>query len=159
MGLLSGQENILNEGHEISDDVYYKKLFFTYINGYVPVLSVLNARCINGWSANASHIELDDDTIKYLLDHNAIKFSKTHTFYSNWNTMTESRYDKSQAVPVAMYYISEEMLNDEYEWEQDIRKSTETFDEYYDIINRYREELKQHMIAYYKTRRNAGMIY
>ena len=159
MGLLSGQENIINEGLEISNEIHYKKLFFTYINAHVPVLGVLSSRCINGWSANACHIELDDDTMKYLLDHNAIKFSKTHTFYSNWNTMTQSRYDKKQAVPVAMYYISEDMMDAEYWWEQDLRKSVGSNDEYYDIINRYREELKQHMIAYYKVRRNSGMIY
>ena len=157
MGLLSGQENIICEGLQISDEVHYKKLFFTYIEAYVPILSVINARCINGWSANACHIELDCDTIKYLLEHNAIKFSKTHTLYSNWNTMTESRYDKHSAVPVAMYYISEDIMNEEYWWEQDLRKSAGSEDEYYDIINRYREELKQHMINYYKNYNKYGV--
>lgn len=157
MGLLSGQETILENGERIADDVYYKKLFFTYINGYVPVLSVLNARCINGWSANASHIELDDDTIKYLLDHNAIKFSKTHTLYSNWNAVTESRYDKHFAVPVAMYYISEAVMKEEYRWEQDLRDSVATEDEFYDIIDRYRAELKQYMINYYKNNEKHGV--
>lgn len=157
MGLLSGQENIISEGLQIADEVHYKKLFFTYINAHVPVLGVLTARCVNGWAPNACHIELDDDTIKYLLDHNAIKFSKTHTFYSNWNTMTESRYDKSQAVPVAMYYISEDMIKEEYRWEQDLRESVATEDEYYDIIDRYRAELKQYMINYYKNCEKNGV--
>lgn len=151
MGLLSGQDTILESGEKISDEVHYKKLFFTYINGYVPVLSVLNARCINGWSANASHIELDDDTIKYLLNNNAIKFSKTHTLYSNWNTMTESRYDKNHAVPVAMYYISEAYLDEYGEWYEDLKRSTERPEKFFDIINRNRAELKEHMINYYKT--------
>ena len=157
MGLLAGQENILNEGHEISDDVYYKKLFFTYINGYVPVLSVLNARCINGWSANASHIELDDDTIKYLLDHNAIKFSKTHTLYSNWNTMTESSYDKKQAVPIAMYYISKDYLDEYDKWYEDLKRSAGSQENFFDIINKNRAELKEHMINYYKDYNKYGV--
>ena len=157
MGLLAGQENIINEGLEISNEVHYKKLFFTYINAYVPVLGVLSSVGINGWSANACHIELDDDTMKYLLDHKAIKFSETHTLYSNWNTMTQSRYDKHSSVPVAMYYISEEMMNEEYWWEQNLRKSAGSEDEYYDIINRYREDLKQHMINYYKNYNKYGV--
>ena len=63
MGLLAGQDTILENGESIAKDVFYKKWFFTYIEAYVAVLSVINARCINGWSANASHIELDDDTM------------------------------------------------------------------------------------------------
>ena len=157
MGLLSGQENIICEGLQISDEVHYKKLFFTYINAHVPVLGVLTQRCVNGWSANACHIELDCDTIKYLLEHNAIKFSKTHTLYSNWNAVTESRYDKHFAVPIAMYYISEAVMKEEYRWEQDLRNSVATEDEFYDIIDMYRAELKQYMINYYKNNEKYGV--
>jgi hypothetical protein len=157
MGLLSGQENIIDEGLQISDEVHYKKLFFTYINAHVPVLGVLTARCSNGWAANACHIELDVDTIKYLLEHNAIKLSKTHTLYANWNAVTESRYDKHFAVPVEMYYISEAAMNEEYRWEQDLRESVATEDEFYDIIDRYRSELKQYMINYYKNKEKYGV--
>lgn len=157
MGLLVGQDAILENGERIADEVHYKKLFFTYIEAYVAVLSVINARCINGWSAKASHIELDDDTIKYLLDNNAIKFSKTHTFYSNWNTMTKSRYDKHIAVPVAMYYISEAYLDEYDEWHEGLKRSAGSQENFFDIINKNRAELKEHMINYYKYYNKYGV--
>ena len=157
MGLLSGQENIICEGLQISDEVHYKKLFFTYINAHVPVLGVLTQRCVNGWSANACHIELDDATIKYLLDNNAIKFSKTHTFYSNWNTMTESRYDKHKGVHIAMYYINEDYLDEYAEWYESLKRSTDNQENFFDIINKNRAELKEYMINYYKACEKYGV--
>lgn len=157
MGLLAGQDTILENGERIADEVYYKKLFFTYIEAHVAILNVVNARCINGWSPNASHIELDDDTIKYLLDNNVIKFSNTHTFYCNWNTMTESRYDKRKAVPVAMYYINEAYLDEYGEWYEDLKRSAGSQEKFFDIINRNRDELKEHMINYYKDCEKYGV--
>lgn len=157
MGLLSGQETILENGERIADEVHYKKLFFTYIEAHVAILSVVNARCINGWSANASHIELDDDTMKYLLDNNAIKFSKTHTFYSNWNIMTESRYDKHSSVPIAMYYINENYLDEYDKWYEDLKRSAGSQENFFDIINKNRAELKEHMINYYKDYNKYGV--
>lgn len=157
MGLLAGQDTILESGERIANEVHYKKLFFTYIEAYVAVLSVINARCVNGWSAGASHIELDDDTIKYLLDNNAIKFSKTHTFYSNWNTMTESRYDKHKAVPVAMYYINETYLDEYGEWYEGLKRSAGSQKNFFDIINKNRAELKEYMINYYKACEKYGV--
>ena len=157
MGLLAGQDTILESGETIADEVHYKKLFFTYIEAYVPILSVINARCINGWSAKASHIELDDATIKYLLDNNAIKFSKTHTFYSNWNTMTESRYDEHKGVPIAMYYINEACLDEYAEWYEGLKRSADSQEKFFDIINRNRAELKEHMINYYKACEKYGV--
>lgn len=151
MGLLAGQDAILESGESIAKDVFYKKWFFTYIEAYVPILSVINTKCINGWSAKACHIELDDDTIKYLLDNNAIKFSKTQTLYSNWNTMTESRYDKHKSVPVAMYHISEAYLDEYDEWHEGLKRSAGSQEKFFDIINRNRAELKEHMINYYEA--------
>jgi hypothetical protein len=157
MGLLSGQETILENGERLADEVHYKKLFFTYIEAYVPILSVINTKCINDWSARACHIELDDITMKYLLDNNAIKFSKTHAFYSNWNTMTESRYDKRKAVPVALYYISEVCLDEYAEWYEGLKRSAGSQENFFDIINRNRAELKEHMINYYKDYKEYGV--
>lgn len=157
MGLLSGQETILENGERIADEVHYKKLFFTYIEAHVAILGVVSARCINGWSANASHIELDADTMKYLLDNNAIKFSKTHTLYSNWNMMTESRYDKRKAVPVAMYYINETYLDEYGEWYEGLKRSAGSQENFFDIINKNRAELKEYMINYYKACEKYGV--
>lgn len=150
MGLLVGQDTILESGEIIANEVRYKKLFFTYIEAHVAILSVVNAKCINSWSANASHIELDDDTIKYLLDNNAIKFSKTQSLYRNWNTMTESMYDKHKAVPVTMYYINEAYLDEYGEWYEGLKRSAGSQENFFDIINKNRAELKEHMINYYK---------
>lgn len=157
MGLLSGQDTILENGERIADEVHYKKLFFTYIEAYVPILSVINTKCINGWSPKACHIELDDDTIKYLLDNNAIKFSNTHTFYSNWNTMTESRYDKRKAAPVAMYYINEVYLDEYDEWYEGLKRSAGSQENFFDVINKNRAELKEYMINYYKACEKYGV--
>lgn len=157
MGLLAGQDTILEGGEKIANDVRYKKWFFTYIEAHVAILSVVNARCINGWSANASHIELDDDTMKYLLDNNAIKFSKTHTLYCNWNTMTESRYDNRKSVPVAMYHINEAYLDEYDEWYEGLKRSAGSQENFFDIINKNRVELKEYMINYYKACEKYGV--
>ena len=151
MGLLAGQDTILENGESIAKDVHYKKLFFTYIEAYVAILSVVCARCENGWSAAASHIELDVDTINYLLEHNAIKIAMTHVFYSNLSVETESRYDKRKGVPVAMYYISEAYLDEYGEWYEGLKRSAGSQEKFFDIINRNRAELKEHMINYYEA--------
>ena len=157
MGLLAGQETIIENGERIADEVHYKKLFFTYIEAYVPILSAINTKCINGWSARTCHIELDCDTIKYLLEHNAIKFSKTHTLYSNWNTVTESRYDTHKGVPIAMYDISEVCLDEYAEWYEGLKRSAGSQENFFDIINKNRAELKEHMINYYKNYKKYGV--
>lgn len=158
MGLLAGQDTILENGESIAKDVFYKKWFFTYIEAHVAILSVVNARCINGWSANASHIELDDDTIKYLLDNNAIKFSRTHTFYSNLHTITDSRYDNRKGVPVAMYHISEAYLDEYDEWYEGLKRSAGSQENFFDIINRNRAELKEHMLNYYEACKKGWVV-
>lgn len=157
MGLLAGQDTILESGETISDEVHYKKLFFTYIEAYVPILSVINTKCINGWSARSCHIELDDITMKYLRDTNAIRFSETHAFYSNWNEITKSRYDTHKGVPIAMYDISEVCLDEYAEWYEGLKRSADSQEKFFDIINRNRAELKEHMINYYKDYDNYGV--
>ena len=151
MGLLSGQDNILENGETIADEIDAKMLLFGYIYCHFPVLRVWT--CRNGWTYNACHIELDPKTFKTLEDMGAIKPEiRSNVIYSQCHAEVESHFDKSVSVPIRMCRCKEFIL-DEYDAWHDRCVDEGLSDEIEQVKNR----LNEHMINYYKAYKEYGI--
>jgi hypothetical protein len=147
MGLLAGQDTILESGERIANEVNAKMLLFGYIYCYFPVLSMLNGPLtFDAWTKNSCHIELDPKTFKILEDIGAIKPEiRSNVIYDQCYAETESHFDKSVSVPIRMYKCKGFIL-DEYDAWHD-RCVDEGLSE---EIEHVKNNLKEHMIDYYK---------
>lgn len=154
MGLLSGQETILENGETIADELNAKMLLFGYIYCYFPVLSMLNGPVSSdNWTKNSCHIELDHKTFKILEDMGAIKPDiRSNAIYDQWHAMGESHFDKSVSVPVRMCKCKSFIL-DEYDAWHD-RCVDEGLSE---EIEQVKKQLNEHMINYYKDYKKYGV--
>lgn len=153
MGLLSGQETILENGEMIADELNAKMLLFGYIYCHFPVLQMLNYSCRNGWTCNACHIELDPKTFKILEDIGAIKPEiRSNVIYDQCYAFVESHFDKSVSVPIRMCRCKDFIL-DEYDAWHDRCVDEGLSDE----IEQVKNHLKEHMTNYYKDYKKYGV--
>ena len=153
MGLLSGQETILENGERIADELNAKMLLFGYIYCHFPIQQMLNCSCRNGWTYNACHIELDPKTFKILEDMGAIKPEiRSNVIYAQYHAEVESHFDKSVSVRIRMCRCKEFIL-DEYDAWHDRCVGEGLSDEIEQVKNR----LNEHMINYYKDYKKYGV--
>lgn len=154
MGLLSGQETILENGETISDEINAKMLLFGYIYCYFPVLSMINGPfSYDHWTKNSCHIELDPKTFKLLEDIGAIKPEiRSNAIYDQCHAKTESHFDESVSVPIRMCRCKDFIL-DEYDAWHD-RCVDEGLSE---EIKQVKNLLNDHMTNYYKCYKEYGV--
>lgn len=154
MGLLSGQETILENGETIADEINAKMLLFGYIYCYFPVLGMLNGHVsFDNWTKNSSHIELDPKTLKILEDIGAIKPEiRSNAIYAQYHAEVESHFDKSVSVPVRMCRCKEFILEEYEAWHD--RCVNEGLSE---EIEQVKNHLNEHMINYYKNYNKYGV--
>ena len=145
MGLLAGQEKILDEGMTIAEEINAKELLFGYIYCHFPVLMMMCNTGPNGWSRNSCHIELDMHTFNKLIDMGAIKpVDNSNIVYANCNIKTNSNFVNSISVPYMMCKVNSWVL-DEYDvWHKGCIDRGDS-----DAIENMKNRLKQHMIDYY----------
>ena len=144
MGLLAGQEKILDEGITIAEEINAKELLFGYIYCHFPVLMMINCDN-NGWTKNSCHIELDMHTFNKLIDMGAIQpVDNSNIVYANCNVKTPSHFIRSIFLPYNMCKVNSWIL-DEYDvWHKDCIDRGDS-----DAIANMANKLKQHMIDYY----------
>lgn len=154
MGLLSGQETILEIGEAISDEIDAKMLLFGYIYCYFPVLGMLNGPVsFDNWTKNSSHIELDPKTFKILEDMGAIKPEiRSNAIYDQYHAEVESHFDKSVSVPIRMCRCKDFILDEYDKWHN--RCVNEGLSE---EIEQVKNRLNEHMTNYYKDYKKYGV--
>ena len=153
MGLLSGQETILENGETLAEELNAKMLLFGYIYCHFPISQMLNCSCNNGWTKNSCHIELDPKTFKTLEDMGAIKPEiRSNVIYAQYHAEVESHFDKSVSVPIRMCRCNEFIL-DEYDKWHDRCVDEGLSDE----IEQAKNRLNEHMTNYYKDYKEYGV--
>lgn len=145
MGLLSGQDTILESGERIAEEINAKMLLFGYIYCHFPVLQMLNCSCHNGWTYKTCHIELDPNTFSILENIGAIKPEiRSNVIYDQCYANVQSHFVKSVSVPIRMCRCSEWILNEYDAWHDKCVNLCLS-----DQIEEMKNNLKKHMVEYY----------
>ena len=152
MGLLSGMEETLQIGENISEEIAAKNLLFGYIYCHVPVLNMLICPCPDGWTKNSCHIELDPHTVNKLIEIGAIKPVDHNVIHEQCNIRTPSHFVKTVAVPFIYCKCSEWVLNEYDEWYD--KCVAAGWSGWSEQIEEMANNLKRHMIDYYDKNRD-----